>query len=475
MSLMTAGNASRESHFISWGWANRACLTSNVTRTINQIALPAVAGQNRANGSSIWDRRLYARLCKFPSGELPWITSSGEAQIGGDLVGGTPSSGLLDEIRVRTVQRNRYALWDDSRASWIGNTVSNPYPLGLNAGATSVPIVSSLWVPRAGNAQGATPGGSLLRNFWLPGGRQLDLDDPLSELSQDAGLVLIGDEIIAFRGVSQNAASGGFLLTDCIRGFMNTQPATHAFGEPILFLDFRATSRLVQSASRESGVFALADARDFGVTDTGSRAGGLVLLGRELVHFTQAGGNTLTMPTRIDPRTGERRGIFRGRFGTRIGSHSNDDIVLDMPFRYWDRYAPQSNDPELAFFEFSVNEPRSFFKRILWHHRATKPRLGLKVLVRFDPRVPWETPPQQSGGALVLLDARSGQGQELLTRHLLNRDARGVDVRVFFTYEPNAFDAITFNTNDWKETARLLDMELRYLAAPFVLSRETLK
>ena len=181
------------------------------------------------------------------------------------------------------------------------------------------------------------------------------------------------------------------------------------------------------------------------------------------------------MPRQVDRRTGEEKGIFRARYGTRSQSHATDDIIIDMPFRYWDRYVPHSNDPELAFYEFSVNEPRSFFKRISWRHRAEKPRIGLKVLLRFDPRVPWDTPPELSDGALLMLDAADGQGQDILSQHLLNRQARAVEARVFFTFAPNAFDPINLLNNDWKETPQLLDVELRYLTAPYVITRETLK
>ena len=46
---------------------------------------------------------------------------------------------------------------------------------------------------------------------------------------------------------------------------------------------------------------------------------------------------------------------------------------------------------------------------------------------------------------------------------------------MFFTYEPNACDALDGRVNYWKETPRLLDLELRYVAAPLVISRESLR
>lgn len=478
VSLITAGNSARELQFISWGFEHaafdaRVCFTSNVRGQLNQIALPNVSTTNLANGNGVWDRRLYTRVVKFPSGELPLITSRGQADIGGDLVGGVPSSGILDEVRVRAVQRNRYVLWDDQQADYTNSSVPSPYPIGLSANATQVPIVSALWVPQVAN-QLAGGAGVLIPNFWLPGGRQLDLTDQIVELSNDAGLVMIDDEIIAFRSVTQGGA-GGAILTDCIRGFMNTDVVEHSFGASVLYLDFRATSKLLQSTTRESFDFQVADAQDFGLTDNNGRAGGTFLAGNEMVHFTTVGGNGLQMPRQIDRKTGEEKGIFRARYGTRSQAHSADDIVVQMPFRYWDRYAPNSNDPELSFYEFAVNEPRSFLKRLTWNHRAEKPRLGMKVLLRFDPKVPWDADPESSNGALLLLDSKRGQGQNVLSQHILNRSAQGLEARVFFTYDANAFDPINMNVNDWKETPHLLDVELRYLAAPYVISRETLK
>ncbi len=484
VSLLTAGNQNREIQFISWAadvlppasWPSnrpvqldtRACFTANVRSQLNQIALPAVSGSNLANGPAVWDRRRYTRIAKFPSGELPLITSQGDSQIGGDLVGGIRSSGMLDEIRVRAVQRNRYVLWDDNRADYL-NSPPNPYPLGVSTNATEIPIVSALWVPAR------DPLNASIANFWLPDGQQLDTADPLIELGADAGLVMIDDEIIAFRSVAPGPGNAGQVLSDCLRGFMNTIPSEHSFGAPIVFLDFRATSKLLQSTSRESFRFQIADAQDFGVSDGNGRGGGTVLIGNEMIHFTSAAGNVLQMPRKIDRQSGETVGIFRARYGTRTQSHGSDDIVLDMPFRFWDRYVPQSDDPELSFYQFGVNEPRAFFKRISWHHRSEKSRLGMKVLLRFDPKVPWDTDPANSNGALLLLDANSGQGQDILSQHLLNRQARGLEARVFFVYEANAFDPVTLRSNDWKETPQLLDIELRYLAAPYVISRETLK
>ncbi|MCB9831975.1 MAG: hypothetical protein H6807_05820 [Planctomycetes bacterium] len=473
VTLMRADNGARELAFVSWAWNDWAALTSNVRSRVLQIGLPQVANSNLANSDDVSDRRRYARLVKFPSGELPLIDANGDANIGMTAAQGQVD-GHLDEVRLRTLAREQFTLWDESVAAYGGGvTPPRPYPLGVDGDATEIPIVGSLWVPRLPQSFTSTNG--FVTVNWLPDGRQLDLVDPLAVLQGDAGLVMIDDEIIAFRELDQSPTSGGYVLRDCERGFMNTERKDHSFGARIVFLDFRPVSRLAQQIQPDDADLLVVDGQDFGITDINERSGGTVLIDREMVHFSRIDQNVMRMPQHVDPASGDRVGIFRGRYGTRRGSHAQDAIVLDMPFRYWDRYAPACDDPELAFYEFSVNQPRSFFKRISWRTRYEKPHIRVELLCRLDPTVPWDLPPERSGGRLVRFGGDSGTSQDKLEEALLNVDGKGMEVRVFFVYEPEAFDPDELRINDWKETPRLLDLELRYLAAPWVLQREELR
>jgi len=440
--------------YVAWTNGPLVALTQNILGRLNQIALP-----RGGRSSDDRDRRRYTRLVKFPSGEMPNVGRSPDAWVGGDAGGGPRGGGLLDEVRLAKIREERFVLWDPQQVNPVGGA-PDPFPLGLDDSATEIPIVQAWWVPDL-------PGNlSNQLNDWLSDGRELLVGQGNVPLPTDAGLVLIDDEIIAYRGVAQGDPPR---LLDCERGFMGTTPERHGFGSNITFLDWRVVSRLTRALQPDDYRIAVQDSRDFPFE------GGTVLVGREMAHYVQAQGGELRMPQGDDPKTGRPVGIFRGRYGTLRGSHPESEIVLGMPFRYWDRYAPNSDDPELAFFGFSMSEARSFIRSISWHHRFDKPAIGLDVLLRFDPEIPWDTPPQKSAGKLLLLESASGRALDKLNRFLLNRGGKGLEGRVFFTYRPDAIDPVNMTRNDWKETPRLLDLELRYLAEPIVGSREALQ
>lgn len=460
VTLISPIDRHRSRRSIAWGWNYRAAFTTNSAVRINQIDLPQ-GGRSIENV----DRRRYTRLVKFPSGEMPNIVNAAEAWVGGDSAAAL-TAGLIDEVRMRRLPRERYVVWDDLQVGPLANPPT-PYPLAVSDSDSDIPVVRAEWIPDLPVAGGTgAVGGNILNSFnWLTDGRELRVDgNTLGQLPSDAGLIVIGDELIAYRNVDP-----GGILQDCERGFLGTVATAHSYGEDVAFLDWRAVSKLANQVQPEDYNVIVGASLGFNPN------GGTVLIGREMMHYTRTLGPVLIQPRAIDRQSGNERGIFRGRYGTLRGSHSTDDIVLDMPFRYWDRYAPDSDDPELGFYEFAVNEPRAFFRRLEWTHRFPKPRLGMKVVCRFDPTLPWETPPSQSGGRIVVFDSENGQTQDFLNRALLNVDGRGIDVRVFFTYEQNAFDPVMFNTNDWKETARLMDFTVAYLAAPLVLKREVLR
>lgn len=447
----------KERHYISWsaalnesGVVNTAFVAfcDNVGRNINQRSLP--------NGTA--DRRIYTRICKFPTGELPLISRGGQAYIGGDTSGRMTGGGLIDEIRLRGLAPERYVLWDDQTMDPPGTTqIPDPLPLGINASDTDIPVTMSTWPVRINVT---------LQTGWLADLRQLDYNQNPNALPPDAGLIQIDDEIIAYGSI--NTTQNGFRLGDCERGFMNTTATAHSFGANVVLLDWRAISKIAGGCDANAYQIPIESDADF------APFGGTALIGNEMIHFTRAAGNTLFMPYGIDS-SGSDRGLFRGRYGTRIGGHQASEFVLDMPFRYWDRYSPESDDPELSFYEFAVNQPGAFFTDLSWRHKFAKPNLGMRIACRLDPRVRWDAPAQEQKGRIRYFDSESGQTEGKTNAVRLDVNGDGMDARVYFIYQPEAFDPVDLRSNAWKETPILEMADVGYIVSPQVLSRETLR
>jgi hypothetical protein len=80
---------------------------------------------------------------------------------------------------------------------------------------------------------------------------------------------------------------------------------------------------------------------------------GYALVENEVIGYTRAiknlaGVYSLEMP--VD-RRGE--GILHGCYGSGATGHGNEAIAVAIPFRYWDRYLPESDRSELAYLQGS--------------------------------------------------------------------------------------------------------------------------
>ena len=444
--------------WVAWAEDEFVAFTQNVPKRIRQRGLTAQAGQG-GQGQGQADRRMYSRICKFPSGELPLVTNRGQGWIGADSQGAVHGGGTIDEIRMRGLAPERYVLWDHARLNPTGSSLPNPLPIGISANDDTIPLVQAEYPIRP----------FLRANIhWLPDGRELAYTQQPTNLPTDAGLVLIDDEVIAYRGVG-STGQGAFTLENCIRGFMNTTPTPHSFASNVVLLDWRAVTTLAGQLDAENPDLAVTSENGF------NPYGGAVLVNQEMIHYVRSWQGALAMPRAEDASGSRPQGLFRGRYGTRAAEHTADDIVLDMPFRYWDRYAPASDDPDLAFYEFSLNQRGSFFGAVRWTHVFPKPHLNMRVLCRLDPRESWSTAPDASGGKLRVFDSKPGQqSQAQENKGAIGVNGEGMDVRVFFLYEPNAFDATDLRANGWKETPRLEAFQVDYASSPWVVIRETL-
>jgi hypothetical protein len=210
---------------------------------------------------------------------------------------------------------------------------------------------------------------------------------------------------------------------------------------------------------------------------------GTVLIGRELIHYcwsrseNRSGPTLLQMPIALDPDADPQgggnasRGLFRGRYGTTPSAHGDSEMVIAWPFRYWDRYSPRADDPELAFMGFSYEQPDIFATHLVWDEEIPDATLDLVLLVRADERVPWSADPASSPFLWRFDDPRPQDGTE---QHRLLAQASRWDFRFHVLYKAGAFDAENWNASGWKRTAALKSFAWEYEAETRILrERET--
>jgi hypothetical protein len=256
-------------------------------------------------------------------------------------------------------------------------------------------------------------------------------------------------------------------LTGCVRGVLGTEAEQHGAGARIIFYEAFPITRLTDALGQGEDRLSLHDATHF--PDEGyAFIGGAKLTPYqgEIVGWTRAarGGR------------GAFEGCehFRGRYGTarRLGlSHRSGDLVINLPFRYWDRYAAEEPDAaDLAYFSASYAARGAEWRTIEWatsdfDRGVPTDDIELVVLVRFDAAPAWsERPTNRAGGIWQFKGAGvehafRGMGGPLI--------ADSIEVRAFFSYGSGAYDE---NSNNWKRNIRLDNMIVTF-GSPFIVRK----
>jgi hypothetical protein len=194
-----------------------------------------------------------------------------------------------------------------------------------------------------------------------------------------------------------------------------------------------------------------------------------VLIDSEMVHYTSIEGGELVMPLALNEQGEAVGGLLRGRYGSAPAGHAADSIVLEMPFRYWDRYVSRQDSAELSYFGFSLDLPDAFFRSISIEKVRPGQHVDVDLICRTDPQVPWSVNPAQTRGLFEFSDPTEKEPGMILT------SGRGLDVRVRFKYLPGAFAPDLLTAHDWKRSADLERLRVEYLDETRVLGREELR
>ncbi len=373
--------------------------------------------QGPAQGTVIEDPRMYDRLVKFPSGELP-AAFCAEPSIGGGTGGEQPIQGIVDEVEVVAHIAQDLVLEEimDANAQQL---TTNPLYYNNSIGA--------VWA-----------------------GRDLSSNYP-----ENGGLLQVDDEVMAYSARS----NGVFTIAQNGRGLLNTEPRGHDRGARIKFLTHRPMAVLTGGVSGNESVLTVQDIGPLPISGT-------LLMGQELLHYTWSRNsvNTLEMPNWYPPNpdgtvtTGRAgRGLLRGRYGTRPQGAGSGEVVISWPFRYWDRYVESSDDPELSYSQLTTNEAPVFFRDIRWREETKDARVRVICSVRTDSSAPWTADAKDFPG---LWEFR-GQPENGIA-HRLNLGGSRLEVRFQTSYEPGCIDLQAFTQHGWKTSARIEDVRIQY-------------
>ncbi len=370
-----------------------------------------------------------ARLLKFPSGEL--ATRLPLLAVGGGF------QGVIDELRVCTGQTVTGALPVNSTDPAYGR---------LNATATNVIV-------------------------------QMPSQAAANQVPATGGAVRIDDEMIYYQGrtVSQitlpytpqlpyrvppivgvppwdgdqsdprpNYRPWVVTLTGVRRAVLGTRGADHAPGTAAAFLDCFPVTELAGGLTDTASDVNVRSA-------TGFDDEGYLVAGSEIVGYTRRAGNTL------------KEGMFRGAFGTQAQVHGAGELTFPLPFRYWDRFIPESDSSELACFQGGFTAAGSNWYDLELAIMGNPSRVY--TLMRFDGQPEWSAKPTNREGGLY---AFFGTGPHRL-RTSSNRPVRAdqIEYRVFFPY------ALGDSRGDaWKETPAVDTVAVSYGNPLVVMRRE---
>ncbi len=385
------------------------------------------------------DQRLLARIAKFPSGERP--SSVNRVVFGGDESESGSSlpvpDVVVDEVLFQTMTHGQNLI--------AGYSTDANVASGLILAEDLQPEQLNLRVQPA---------------LFSARGRVMDSFDVLAALPHEAGLARIGDEILCY--VSKDSQTGLIEIAPGGRGLLGTRAAPHCGGTVLYPLTTIPVSTLAIKLEGDSAEIPVANATRF-------PSEGTLLIGQELIHYTDKVGSQFVMPRgslEVGLQDAMGGGLFRGRFGTTpVGAEPGTPVIF-FPWRYWDRWQAHSEVPELSFLGLRVDQPDALFEDVFYRAEPV-PFAGVSIgaLLRLHEGLPWDGDPDETPG-LFLLKKGTDEGEEPWALDVVS-DA--LEARFFVDYEQGCFDSSAGSAHGWKYSPRLKQFGVGYEAPGQVL------
>jgi hypothetical protein len=404
-------------------------------RLMEELQLGGMSSLEDAVRRFAVDSRRLVRILSGPSGELPSL-DPGALHVGEDY-DRRPSSGgaVVDELRLHVAGPPgpllppvaRYVLQDE---------------LEFEEERVATLRVDQILLPH-----------SRLTGKRL-GEDQLEV---LSELPQAGGLLLIGEEIVAYAGLDPVETGAVFLAG---RGLYGTRRAHHAPSSPVVPLTFWPVTPLTSPLGADDGEILVADPTLF------PPEGGLVLVDEELMGYDELLDDALAMPLR--PGRGSN-GLLRGRFGTVPTPHGAGAMVRWMPARHHDRAMLGDDVPEAQALSLALRAPGAFHSGLALKAEIPDASVELVARVVLDDRGSHHDDPEGTAGVYELTPSASSVG---LWEVVLGDQADRLELVLATRWLPGAFDPRTGRANGWKLVPRVTDVVSSRVQPTLVLEHE---
>ncbi|MFH1423256.1 MAG: hypothetical protein ABIH42_11170 [Planctomycetota bacterium] len=379
----------------------------------------------------------WARVLKFPSGELP-TTIQENVCIGGRITPGwtgkTP--GTFDEISISYDKIQPYG-------------VSLGVALGSNI-IVEIPSLRFRYYLAISSSIDSVSNTIPLNNYRLE-------KKEIQNLLQHGGLIKIDDEIIGVCGVINGSIIEANItipiaesFSPVVRGLLGTTPAPHPEGASIYVLPYpraaKFTGELTNTTipiqnpgeiNTEEGFVQVARQSDEG----------------EILPFRYLTNRYLDI---------NNTGVFRSAFGSPITGCNNNDLGIFLPFRYFDLYEKNRESKQGVYYYAANTVKYAYFKGVTWD-ADTPEGTVVKVQVRIDGEPAWDSPPTNKKGGIFEFTDPEGDNE-------INVAGERVEVRVYLTYLEDAY-----RTDAWKKTPVIRSISLEYVCPIGVFSHELQK
>ncbi|MHC4914764.1 MAG: hypothetical protein ACYTGB_04665, partial [Planctomycetota bacterium] len=234
-------------------------------------------------------------------------------------------------------------------------------------------------------------------------------------------------------------------LSGVRRAALGTNSRTHGPWSPAIFMEAQPVTELNGPTAGAIDTVPLSSAGGF-------EDEGYALVGSEIIGYARK-------------RRGSLEGAhFRGAFGTTSQAHAAGTLALPLPFRYWDRYLPESDRSEMAFYQGSFSAKGTRWYTLSLNVAGTT-WTRIRTQVRFDGVPGWDSVPASREGELYEFE---GPGPHQL-RTAGGRPVRAdqIEYRILFEYLAGAAAG-----DGWKQTPRIDSLFIEYGNPLVVLRRE---
>jgi len=386
----------------------------------------------------------FGRILKWPSGEMPRMTSGGQIQLGQPVTFANSSAPAVPQADANVDEL--IIAKDDDNFGALYAFVQRGCPVGD----------ADLQIYVRAFANNPSIGG--IAHIEKPKNTVLHLRNRKGR--EYYGLIKIGDEVMVVTSTEPDPNApmdGNRKIMTVVRGSLGTAAADHDELDPVWSLPWPAVGVLAgppQNARLQGDFSNKAPTEGYIQVERGDRSEGY----GEFIPYKYRRGNLRLFE---DVNQNE---VGRCAFGTQelMENLVQDTPVIFKPARYWDIYTPRRESIEIVHLARAQTIRGSHFRRLYWKQRG-RPGTKTIVLLRFDGKPAWTAKPTNKPGGIYKFTKPKNPPDG----NLIGITADTVEMKVHMTYRKGAY-----STDDWKDTPIIRGIYLEYERPVQVLSSE---